>query len=120
MSEGRVVMNKQLRSFVYDLCLEKRFYDSLAECYRLNINDLSSIEKSQFITLLIHNSKGDWINYLSDDVGNIKSALLELLKTPDIDNKCNFSDVVMDSLYEQYKEKMQTLIDSEMPYVEAA
>lgn len=112
-------MNKQLKSFVYDLVLENKKWS--LEQYTLLVQDLYPDDKKELVMLII-NANGVMANDIYMELMHekiVQSSILETLKDPDIDNKLNMSDIIMDKLCDLYTNQMQEMINDALEEIES-
>jgi hypothetical protein len=96
-----------LNKFVFDLVLENRKFTK--DGYELTVDQLSYKDKVNFTILLF--KEDDQGFFCLESIPLVEFALFGMLRKPDIDNKCEFADVVIDKMFSYFESAMQSMIN---------
>ena len=110
--------SQKLYPFVETL-IRNHNIDSGKEIYDLSVNDLELKEQYDFVRHLIINNK-DELSCINDndDYSDIYEALLTLLFNANSDSKIEFSELVIEKVVNFYRDKMQSIIDDVIGWVQ--
>lgn len=87
--------------------------------YCLSVDELELSEQYEFTSHMIEYHKRDLNSiYDNDHHDDIVSSLLSALRSNSKDDKLNFSEFVMDKVFEFYKPRMQEIIDQAIGWVQ--
>lgn len=110
--------SKKLYPFIEEL-IRNHNIDSGRSIYDLSVNDLELKEQYEFVRHIIINSKDELSCLLdNEDYSDIYEALLTLLFNANTESKIEFSEIIMEKVVNFYKDKMQSMIDDVIGWVQ--
>jgi hypothetical protein len=96
-----------LNKFVFDLVLENRKFTQ--DGFDLTVAELTYQDKVTFVSMLMKEDSQGF--YFLEGCDAAEFCLFILLRKPDIDNKCEFADIVINKMFSYYEPTMQNMIN---------